>query len=85
MRIKPVLDYIAPEPLEPQTHAFRFRSPHSDMIVDRCKGAFACFKEFTCGTTSSATSHALAVVRSLYPSVELDVIDGGFTRGTTKA
>ena len=76
--IKPVLDYIDPEPLEPQTHAFRFRPPHFDTIVDRCKGALARFKEFTRGAASSAASHALAVVRSLYPSVELEVIDGSF-------
>lgn len=53
--------------------------------MDRCKGVLVCFKEFTRGTASSATSHTLAVVRSLYPSVELDVIDGGFARGTTEA
>lgn len=46
--------------------------------MERCKGALTCFKKFTRGAASSAIGHALAVVRSLYPSVELDVIDGGF-------
>ena len=43
------------------------------------------FKEYTRDVACSAAGHALAVVRSLYPSVELDVIDGGFAWGTTEA
>ena len=33
-------------------------------------------------TTCSAVGHALLVVRSLYPTVDLAVIDGGFAEGT---
>jgi len=36
-------------------------------------------------TTCAAAGHALAVVRSLYPAVSLEVVDGGFMEGTEDA
>ena len=38
------------------------------------------FKQYACGIACSAMGHALAVVRSVYPSVKLKRIDGGFAR-----
>lgn len=53
--------------------------------MDRCWVALARFKEYTRGVACSTAGHALAVVRSLYPVVKLDVIDTGFARGTSDA
>lgn len=79
--ITPVLDYIDPKPQEDQPH----RPPRPDTIVDRCRVSFERFREFTRGITCSAAGHALAVVRSLYPSVRLEAIDIGFARGMSDA
>ena len=72
--IKPVLDLIDPQLLEPN------RGPQSDVIVERCRSALENFKHYAHGITCSAVGHALAVVRSFYPSVKLERIDGGFAQ-----
>ena len=64
--IKPVLDLINQEVLEPN------RAPRPDIIVERCKWALKNFKHYARGITCSAVGHALAVVRSIYPSVVLE-------------
>ena len=38
------------------------------------------FKHYARGIACSATGHALAVVWSIYPSVKLERIDGGFAQ-----
>ena len=38
------------------------------------------FKQYVCGVACSATGHALAVVRSVYPLVKLERIDDGFAQ-----
>jgi len=48
--------------------------------VERCKSALKNFKHYARGITCSATGHALAIVRSVYPSVKLERIDGGFAQ-----
>lgn len=53
--------------------------------MERCKEALTRFKEFTHGIACSTAGHALVVVRSLYPSVKLEVVNMGFARGTTVA
>lgn len=81
--IKPMLDLINPEVLEPEVYSFGDRPPRPDRIMERCGEAWTRFKEYTRSVAFSAAGHALAVVRSLYPSVKLEAIDGGFARGTT--
>lgn len=53
--------------------------------MDRCQRSLARFKVYTRGVACSAAGHALAVVRSLYPAVKLEVIDTGFACGTSDA
>lgn len=53
--------------------------------MERCKAVLTHFKEFTRGAASFAAGHTLVVVRSLYPSVKLEVIDMGFAQGTATA
>ena len=64
-RIKPMLDLIDQEVLEPN------RAHRPNIIVERCKLALENFKHYACGVTWSTTGHTLVVVRSVYPSVKL--------------
>ena len=50
------------------------RPPHPNTIIDRCKAAWENFKNFNCDATVTAITHALAVVRSHYPVIDLQVI-----------
>jgi len=56
--------------------------PRPNTIIDRYKAAWENFKSFNRDTTITAITHALAVVRSQYPVVDLQVIGAGFARGT---
>ena len=56
------------------------RAPWSDIIVERCKSALKNFKQYAHGVACSAMAHVLVIVRSIYPSVKLEQIDGGFAR-----
>ena len=62
-----VLDYIdmevAPQPDD--------RTPCPDSIIDRCKVAWENFKSFNHDATISVVTHALAVVQSHYPAINL--------------
>ena len=58
------------------------RPPCPDTIIDRCKAAWENFKSFNYDATISAITHALAVVQSHYPAIDLQVIGAGFIRGT---
>ena len=69
-----MLDLNDQEVLEPN------RAPWPDIIEERCKSALENFKHYAHGITGSATSHALVVVRLVYPSVKLKQIDGGFAQ-----
>ena len=72
--IKPVLDLINPQLSEHD------RRPKSDVIMERCRSALENFKHYARGIACSTTGHALAVVRSFYPLVKLERIDGGFVQ-----
>lgn len=74
-----------PREPEPEVYTFGDRPLWPDAIVDRCRNALSSFKQYTRGVACSTAGHALAVVRSLYPSVRLDVIDGGYARGVSDA
>ena len=69
-----MLDLIDHEVPEPN------RSPRPDIIVERCVLAWDNFKHYARGIACSAMGHALAVVRSVYPSVKLKRIDDGFAQ-----
>ena len=77
-RVRSVLDYIdmevAPQPDD--------RPPRLDAIIDRCKVAWENFKSFNRDVVVSIVTHALAVVRSHYPMINLQAIGAGFARGT---
>ena len=57
------------------------RPPRQDTIIDRCKAEWENFKSFNRDTTITAVTHALAVVRSHYPAIDLQAIGAKFSRG----
>ena len=77
-RVRPVLDCIDLEAAPPPND----RPPHPDTIIDRCKAAWENFKSFNRDATISIATHALAVVRSHYPTINLQAIGAEFARGT---
>ena len=74
---RPLLDYVDMEAAQPDD-----RLPHSDTIIDRCKAVWENFKSFNRDTTVSTVTHALVVVQSHYPTIDLRAIGAGFTKGT---
>ena len=79
--IKPVLDCVDLE-LGPQPVGRRQRL---NTIIQRCKAAWENFKIFNCDAIVTVATHALAVVRSHYITINLQVIGGGFTEGLSDA
>ena len=79
--IKPVLDCVDLE-LGIQLNGRRQRS---DAIIQRCKAAWENFKSFNRDTIITAASHALVVVRSHYPAIDLQAIGAGFAEGLGEA
>ena len=57
------------------------RSQCSDTIIDRCKAVWENFKSFNRDAIITAITHALAVVWSHYPTVDLQAIGDGFAGG----
>ena len=76
--VKPVLDCVdlkaAPLP--------DGRPPCPNTIIKRCKVAWENFKSFNRDAIVTPVTHALAVVQSHYPTIDLQAIGAGFTRGT---
>jgi hypothetical protein len=81
--IKLVLDCINFEQAEAMVLQPGDRPPRPDAILDRCKGAWKNFKEFTRSATNSVVIHMLMVIRSYYPSVKPEVVGTGFARQTS--
>ena len=79
IEVKPVLDCIdlevAPQPDD--------RLPCLDTIIYRCKAVWENFKSFNRDATVTAVTHALAVVRSHYPAIDIQAIGARFARGTS--
>ena len=65
---------VAPQPDD--------RLPRPNTIIDRCKAVWENFKSFNHDATVSTMTHALAVVWSHYPTIDLRVIGARFARGT---
>ena len=80
--IRPVLDLIDGKPAPPPASGLDVVPLPPDPFVGRCREALTKFKAYVRGAACTAVGHALAVVRSLYPSVELAAIDTGFVKGT---
>ena len=76
--VKPVLDCVDLEPA-PQPNG---RPQCLDTINHRCRAAWENFKSFNRDATIFVVTHALAVVWSHYPTINLRAIGVGFTRGT---
>ena len=57
------------------------RPPRSDTIIETCKAAWENFKSFNRDTIVTAITHALAVVWSHCPAIDLQAIGARFTRG----
>ena len=78
--VKPVLDCIGFEPSEGR--GLLPRDPPPQSIVDWCRVAWSDFKEFTHSAAHGAIIHALAQLRSHYPSVDLQRVVTSYARGT---
>ena len=61
------------------------RQQGPDTIVQRCKAAWENFKNFNHDAVLTAATHALAVVWSHYPSIDIQSIGGGFIDGLSDA
>ena len=65
--VKPVLDYVdlgvAPQP--------DGRPPCPDTVIERCKAVWENFKSFNRDAIVTAVTHALAMVWSHYPAIDL--------------
>ena len=65
--VRPMLEFIdmevAPHPDD--------RPPRPDAIIDRCKAVWENSKSFNHDTIVSVMTHALVVVRSHYPAINL--------------
>ena len=79
--IKQVLDCVDIEPA-PRPDS---RQQGPDTIIQRCKAAWENFKNFNCDAVLTTATHALAVVRSHYPSIDIQSICGGFADGLSDA
>ena len=79
--IKPVLDCVN---LEPATQRDG-RRQRSDTVIQRCKAAWENFKIFNRDAIISVATHVLAVVRSHYPTIDLQSIGGGLAEGLSDA
>jgi len=75
--IKLVLDCVEPE-VVPQPNG---RPTRPDVVVQRCKTVWESFKGFNRDAVASAATHVLAVVRSHYPTADLQSIGGGYAEG----
>ena len=54
-------------------------------VIERCKAAWENFKSFNCDTVVTAITHALVVVWSHYPAIDLLAIGARFTEGMDEA
>ena len=77
--IKPVLDCVD---LEPTTQRYG-RRQRSYTVIQRCKAAWENFKIFNRDAIMTIATHVLMVVRSHYPTIDLQSIGGGFAEGLT--
>jgi hypothetical protein len=78
-----VLDFIDGNSMSPLVRDLDENPLPPDPFVDRCRASWAKFKVYVQSTVCIAIGHALSVVRSLYLTVDLKIIDGGFPEDIT--
>ena len=61
------------------------KPPRPDTIIERCKAAWENFKSFNHDAVFTTITHALALVRSHYPAVDLQAIGAGIAKGMGEA
>jgi len=76
-----VLDYVDQE-IAPRLDG---RRQGLDTIIQRCKAAWENFKIFNRDAIMTVATHVLAVVRSHYPTIDVQSIGGGFIEGLSDA
>ena len=74
--IQPVLDCIGLE--QPEGARLPGDRPYR-LVMDHCRTTWVDFKEFAHGAAHGAIVHALAQLRSHYPSVDLRRVATGYT------
>ena len=74
--IKPVLDCIGFEPSKGRE--LLPGNPRPRLILDRCHTTWLDFKEFARSAAHGAVIHALALLRSHYPTVDLQRVVTGY-------
>jgi len=79
--IRPMLDYVDLETAT-QTDGRRQRS---DTVIQWCMASWENFKIFNHDAIMTIATHVLAVVRSHYPTIDVQSIGGGFTEGLSDA
>ena len=57
------------------------RPPRLNTVIERCKAMWESFKSFNRDAIVATTTHVLTVVRSHYPSIDLQAIGAGFAEG----
>ena len=75
--VKSVLDCVDLE-AAPQPDG---RPPRLNTVIERCKAMWESFKSFNHDAVVITITHALAVVRSHYQSIDLQAIGARFTEG----
>ena len=80
--ITPVLYFIDGNPMPPLDGDLDENPLSPDPFVERCRVAWVNFRVYVHSAACTAVGHALLIVKSLYPVVDLDIIDGGFANGT---
>lgn len=78
--ITPILNFINGNLLLSPTGNLDENSLPMDPFVKRCRVSWGWFKVYVRGTAAYAIGHALSVVRSWYPAMELGWIDEGFPK-----
>ena len=73
-----MLDFIDGNPPPPPVGDLDENPLPPDPFVERCRASWAKFKVYVQSTACTAIGHALSFVRSLYPAVDLKIIDAGF-------
>lgn len=81
--IMPVLDFIDRNPTLAPVGDLDDRPLPPNPFVERCKAALTNFRAYVHSAACTAAGHALAVVRSLYRAVRLEIIVTGFTNRTS--
>ena len=77
--IQPVLDCVGPE--QPEGGRLPSDGPYRS-VVDHYRTTWMNYKEFGHSTAHGAIVHALAQLRSHYPSVDLQQVVTRYTQGT---